>query len=68
VSDDDSPPLDADALGRLGHDLRTPLTIIAGFADALAGEGELSDAQRREFAARIRAAADELRDLLDRLP
>jgi signal transduction histidine kinase len=50
---------------RLRHDLRSPLTIIAGFAEVLASERPLSDAVRRDYAARIQAAAEELRTLLD---
>lgn len=50
---------------RLRHDLRTPLTIVAGFAEVLAGERRISDADRREFAARIQDAADDIRKMLD---
>jgi signal transduction histidine kinase len=50
---------------RLRHDLRTPLTIVAGFAEVLAGDRPISDADRREYAARIQAAAEEIRTLLD---
>jgi signal transduction histidine kinase len=50
---------------RLRHDLRTPLTIIAGFAEVLAGDRAISDADRRDYAARIQAAAAEIRALLD---
>ncbi|MDA0179083.1 hypothetical protein OJ997_02155 [Solirubrobacter phytolaccae] len=57
--------LDAEARRRLRHDLRTPLTIVAGFAEVLAGEREISDADRREFAQRIQDAANDLRRLLD---
>jgi signal transduction histidine kinase len=51
-------------IGRLRHDLRTPLTIIAGFAELLAGEQPVPDAQRREFAQRIVNAAEDMRALL----
>jgi signal transduction histidine kinase len=64
VSEDDL-VLGAEARRRLRHDLRTPLTIVAGFAEVLAGERDISDADRREFAARIQDAANELRKLLD---
>ncbi len=64
MSDDDL-VLSAEARRRLRHDLRTPLTIVAGFAEVLAGERNISDADRREFATRIQVAADELRVLLD---
>jgi signal transduction histidine kinase len=50
---------------RLRHDLRTPLTIIGGFAEVLAAERPLADADRREYAARIVAATAALRQLLD---
>jgi signal transduction histidine kinase len=61
VSDD----LDA-ARRRLRHDLRTPLTIVSGFAEVLASDRAISDAERREYAQRIKAAAEELRALIDR--
>jgi signal transduction histidine kinase len=64
LSDDDL-VLDGEARRRLRHDLRTPLTIVAGFAEVLAGERNISDADRREFAQRIQDAAEELRKLLD---
>jgi signal transduction histidine kinase len=50
---------------RLRHDLRTPLTIVTGFAEVLAADRPISDAERREFAERIQAAAVEIRELLD---
>ncbi len=50
----------------LVHDLRTPLTIVQGFADLLARRGvELSDEQRDEYASRIVAAAREMKTILD---
>jgi signal transduction histidine kinase len=51
-------------IGRLRHDLRTPLTIIAGFGELLAGEQPVPDDQRREFARRIVDAAEDMRRLL----
>jgi signal transduction histidine kinase len=51
-------------IGRLRHDLRTPLTIIAGFAELLSGEQPVPDEQRREFARRIMDAAEDMRELL----
>jgi signal transduction histidine kinase len=62
VSDE---PADADARRRLRHDLRTPLTIITGFAEVLAADKPLSDETRRDYASRIKVAADELRTMLD---
>ena len=52
---------------RLRHDLRTPLTIVSGFAEVLAGDRVISDADRREYAARIQAAAAEIGELVDAL-
>ena len=51
-------------IGRLRHDLRTPLTIIAGFGELLAGEPPVTDEQRREYARRIVAAAEDMRRIL----
>lgn len=51
---------------RLVHDLRTPLTIITGFAELLERQREtLSDAQRDEYVARIASAARDLGRILD---
>ena len=52
---------------RLRHDLRTPLTIVSGFAEVLAGDRVISDADRREYASRIHAAAIEIGELVDQL-
>ncbi len=53
-------------LRTLVHALRTPLTIVEGFGDALARRGDdLSDAERAEYLERIVDAAHEMRDLLD---
>ena len=52
---------------RLRHDLRTPLTIVSGFAEVLAAEREISEADRREYASRIQAAAVEIGELVDAL-
>ena len=52
---------------QLRHDLRTPLTIVSGFAEVLAGDRVISDADRREYAARIHAAAIEIGDLVEKL-
>jgi signal transduction histidine kinase len=59
-------PSDAGAR-QLVHDLRSPLMIIDGFAALLArDDGSLSAEQRADYALRIRAAADEMRALIDR--
>ena len=50
----------------LVHDLRTPLTIVQGFADLLARRGtELSEQQREEYVSRIATAAAEMKAILD---
>jgi signal transduction histidine kinase len=54
-----------EARRRLRHDLRTPLTIVSGFAEVLAADRQISDADRREYASRIKTAADEIRALID---
>ena len=64
MSDEDL-VLGADERRRLRHDLRTPLTIVAGFAEVLAADRVISDADRREFAQRIHNAAGEIRRLID---
>ena len=58
---------DPDRRRRLRHDLRTPLTIVSGFAEVLAAERPISDADRREYATRIHAAAIEIGELVDAL-
>ena len=52
---------------RLRHDLRTPLTIVSGFAEVLAADRVISEADRREYATRIQAAALEIGELVDAL-
>jgi K+-sensing histidine kinase KdpD len=53
-------------LRTLVHALRTPLTIVDGFADALAKRGDqMSPEERSEHIERIGEAAREMRDLLD---
>jgi len=52
---------------RLRHDVRTPLTIVAGFSEVLASDKPISDEARRDYAARIQAAAEELRTMIDAL-
>ena len=53
------------AARRLRHDLRTPLTIVTGFAEILAADRPVSDEDRRDYAQRIVAAAEEIRELID---
>ena len=58
---------DDDDRRRLRHDLRTPLTIVTGFAEVLSGDRPISDEDRREYATRIHAAALEIGELVDQL-
>ena len=58
---------DAEGLARLRHDLRTPLTVVIGFAELMAGERPLTDDQRRDYAERVLNAGIEIRDLVDSL-
>jgi signal transduction histidine kinase len=58
---------EGDRRRRIRHDLRTPLTIVSGFAEVLAADRATSDADRREYAARIHAAALEIGVLVDEL-
>ncbi len=52
---------------RLRHDMNTPLTIVSGFSEVLAADKPISDDARRDYAARIHAAAEELREMIDEL-
>jgi signal transduction histidine kinase len=54
-----------DGFSRLRHDLRTPLTVVIGFAEILAGNRPLSDDDRRDYAERVLNAAVEIRDMID---
>ena len=53
-------------LDKLRHDLRSPLVVIGGFAQLLAGEREISDEDRRDYAERIQRAAEDLTAIIDR--
>lgn len=59
--------MNEDERRRLRHDLRTPLTIVTGFSEVLAADRPISDEARRDYASRIHAAAEELREMLDAL-
>ncbi|MEA2292134.1 MAG: His Kinase (phospho-acceptor) domain [Solirubrobacteraceae bacterium] len=54
-----------DELRRLRHDVRTPMTIITGFAEVLAADRPISDDDRRDYARRILDAGVELRGMID---
>ena len=49
-------------VGRMVHDLRNPLSAIAGYAEML--EDETDQATQRRFAGNIRRAAAEMEALL----
>ncbi len=59
--------MNEDERRRLRHDLRTPLTIVTGFSEVLAADKPITDEARRDYAARIHAAAVELRSMIDEL-
>jgi signal transduction histidine kinase len=53
-------------LARLVHDLRTPLTIVQGFAELLdRGAVTLDEERRSEYLGRIAQAGREMKDILD---
>ena len=58
--------MEDDELRKLVHDLRTPLTVVEGFARMLErGEGRLSAEDRAEYLGRIVEAAREMSEILD---
>lgn len=62
----DGPLAEPDPLRKLIHDLRTPATIISGFADLLQRGGpELSEERRTEYIERIAEAGRDMRAILD---
>jgi signal transduction histidine kinase len=54
-----------DGMSQLRHDLRTPLTVVIGFAEIMAGERSLTEAERRDYAGRVLSAGIEIRELID---
>lgn len=54
-----------EGLSRLRHDLRTPLTIVIGFAEIMAGERPMTEEQRRDYSERVLNAAVEMRAMID---
>jgi signal transduction histidine kinase len=54
-----------DGFSKLRHDLRTPLTVVIGFAEILAGNRPLSEDDRRDYAERVLSAAIEIREMID---
>ena len=56
---------DGDELRRIVHDLRTPLAVVAGFAELLERRGDTLTAQQRaEYVARIREGARQMDAIL----
>jgi signal transduction histidine kinase len=58
--------LSDEELQKLRHDLRSPLVVIGGFAQLLAGDREISDSDRRDYAERIHRASEDLTEIIDR--
>jgi signal transduction histidine kinase len=54
-----------EAAAKLRHDLRTPLTVVIGFAEIMAAERPLTEDQRRDYSQRVLNAAIEMRELID---
>lgn len=58
----------ADYLAMVGHDLRTPLTVVQGYADRLLSPAlPPNDSRRASYALAIRRAADQMARLIDGL-
>ncbi len=57
--------VDEEHLRKLRHDLRSPLVVIAGFAQLLSGDREVTVEERRDYAERILRASQELEKLID---
>ncbi|MEJ7894048.1 MAG: histidine kinase dimerization/phospho-acceptor domain-containing protein [Solirubrobacteraceae bacterium] len=57
--------MDEETLRKLQHDLRSPLVVIAGFAQLLSGDRPVTDEERRDYAVRILRASEELEQLMN---
>ncbi|MCW3039748.1 MAG: hypothetical protein JWM31_1653 [Solirubrobacterales bacterium] len=65
-TEDDWPQDPEERLVRLVHDLRTPLTIVGGFADLILRRGDaLSPEERADYLARLAQGARDMRAILD---
>jgi signal transduction histidine kinase len=63
---EDWPADPSERLTRLVHDLRTPLTIVAGFAELLERGGPaLAEERREEYLRRVSQGAQDMKELLD---
>jgi signal transduction histidine kinase len=56
--------VDDETLRKLRHDLRSPLVVITGFAQLLAGDRDISDEERRDYADRILRASQEMETMM----
>jgi len=56
-----------DFAANVSHELKTPLTVVNGFAETLATDPDLSPAQRRHFAETIVANATRMQRIVDDL-
>lgn len=54
-------------VANVGHDLRTPLTTVRGFAEALLDGNASTDAQREQALTTISRSADRMADLVEEL-
>jgi signal transduction histidine kinase len=65
VSDTELDRVPEELLAALAHELRTPIAVIAGYAEILGSRSD--DKTRLEAAARIAEAAQRLSETVDRL-
>ena len=56
-----------DFVANVSHELKTPLTVIGGFAETLVDDDDLPPAQRRRFAETIQAHAQRMQRIVDDL-
>ena len=56
--------MDDETLRKLRHDLRSPLVVIAGFAQLLSGDRDITADERRDYAQRILRASEEMEQMM----